>query len=370
LMDTDIKKPKYADLQHIPLSFWISYYNDYIEDPEPLTLLINPKTMTSAFTKKINPVFSRQGFVVEEWGEFQDTIKFSGTIGGYYVFKSESEATKKTSKPIIEYSGLNRYNRRKSLSFQDIISILTIYRNNGAIYQRTSKIKGQPTSTKLIKDKKFNINIRSPQILEQAKNRISILGDVYMYYDRTIYLGAFDDFSITESTEKPYSLDYNISFSVRYRMTSDSRTYQYYNQIIVESGDISKNPSGTQQVIKDKLSIATKSTILEQFYTAPDELKSSTLAGLPDKLANYSLEVLDAAGYKVNKIKDLQSFKTIYKDMVINSDYKNRTEANNDLTKEVTAIGNRSEIAVEKSIPQATALFNKAELEINKAQGL
>ena len=211
LMDTEINKPKYKNIEHIALSFWISYYDDYIEDPVPLTLLVNPKTMSFSLTKKVNPIFTRQGFVIEEWGEFQDSIKLSGTIGGYFVYKAMPEQSSST-KNMIEFSGLNRYNRRNSLSFQDVMSLVVLYRNNGAIYQRTAKVNKQPPKTKLIQDKKFNINVRSPQLLEQAKNRIDNLGDVYLYYDNNIYLGAFDDFSLTESVEKPYNLDYNIIY--------------------------------------------------------------------------------------------------------------------------------------------------------------
>jgi len=216
--------PKYKNLSHIPMVFSIDYsrLGIYDQNPPELTLLINPNNMSLNFTKKIVPTYARDGYIVEEWGEELDVIQCSGKIGGYYIFKGQDISGQESM------NGLNRYSRSKSLSFKNITKLLYIFRNNGAIYQNSSF---GDEENKLIQTSGYiKIDSRVPRVLKSNKNRIDRVGDIYLNYDSTIYLGSFDSFSMTENAESPFTLDYNFQFTVQRTTRMDYRDLDYYYQ--------------------------------------------------------------------------------------------------------------------------------------------
>jgi len=225
-------------ISKLPMTFQITY-NGEQEDPPTITLLINPENMVLTFGKKVNPSFARSGYIVEEWGEHQDTIACSGKIGGYYI----KNPTISAEAGPINFNGLNRYDRTKSESFKNLYYLLILYRNNGAIYQRTTKGPSILYNKKLIKDTTTFAKVakRVPYAIENIKNRIDRLGDLFMIYDNYIYQGAFDNFSIEEVSSSPFNLSYNFTFTVQRRFLSDYRNYNYYNQVFIESSDVFKN---------------------------------------------------------------------------------------------------------------------------------
>jgi hypothetical protein len=48
----------------------------------------------------------------------------------------------------------------------------------------------------------------------RVKN-LSVVGSVYLYFDEILYIGSFDNLSLTESDSAPHTLDYSFSFTVR-----------------------------------------------------------------------------------------------------------------------------------------------------------
>ena len=254
IIDTS-ETPKYKDLPRLAMSFWIEYSGNNIKDVPQLTLLINPQNMSLTFAKKINSSFARDGYIVEEWGEEQDVIQCSGKIGGYYVIRgSDFNGPSKIS-------GLNRYNRSKSLSFKNLYKLLYIFRNNGAIYQNETMPR---ESTKLIQQSGYPyINHRIPKVIENEKNRIDRLGDVKMYYDQTIYVGAFDTFSINEDANSPYTLEYNFQFTVQRTDTTDYRTFDSTIRATLENSDVAKNSREVRTLVENAISIQKESRALE-----------------------------------------------------------------------------------------------------------
>ena len=299
--ETDSDKVKSREIFHIPLIFWI-VYSDNTPAPPPLQLLINPTTFNYSTTKKINPNYTRSGYVVEEWGEYLDVITMSGTIGGYFIKYASSV-----------FSGLNRYDKRRSPSFQNLQTLFLTYRNNGNLYTNTVKSNVVNTNTKLIQAAKTPITERVPKTLENPKNRISKVGSVYMYYDKTVYEGSFDEFNIEENAEKPYNLNYGFKFTVRHRNTSDSRTYQYYNQVMLESGDVSKNVSQTRRILKEALNIETNSNFEQESISAPPKFTENyNSMTLPSQMANYSVKLLEINKYRTTG-EDRVAFESTYK---------------------------------------------------------
>jgi hypothetical protein len=217
--ENDDDKAHTREIQRLPLTFVIRF-NGKAVDPISLTLLINPSNMSVTSNRYTTDNFTRNGHMIESWGEGQDVLNFSGSIGGYYV-----------TNPTVGSSGLNRYDRSKSVSFKNLMNLFMIYRNNGAIFEKTVKNPQKPTSDKLISSAGLiKINKRMKVINESTKNRMYEMGDLYLTYDNYIYRGSFDEFSIEEDASRPYTLNYNFSFVVQSSLQVDFRDLRYYTQ--------------------------------------------------------------------------------------------------------------------------------------------
>ncbi len=239
----------------IPMTFSIDYETTEVSNPPPLTLLINPKSMNFALTKKIGASFARRGYVVEDWGGMQDVIKCDGKIGGYYI-----------SNPTNAYdSGLNNYDRRKSNSFRSLYSLFIYYRNNGTLYKRTSRNKTEQTvRPKLIQNvTQTNTIFSFPIESEDLNDRILRLGKVLLHYDGIVYQGAFDEFSIEEDAGRPYNLNYNFQFTVQYKIATDYRKVSNYKQTIYEINNINENSFQLKTLIDNAIAISNQAKVQE-----------------------------------------------------------------------------------------------------------
>lgn len=306
------------------MSFWVTY-PDKTETPPALTLLINPNTFTNNNTKKINSHFSRGGWVIEEWGDMPDNLDISGVIGGYYIID-----------PSKGISGLNRYDRTKSASFQNIYALILIYRNNGAIFERTVK---PPKSTKreLIQNVKTTTTKSSiTRGVEAVNNRISKIGSVFMLFDNTVYEGAFDEFSLEEKGDKPFNLTYKFKFTVKNRYVLDYRSSNTYTQDSSETSDLNINNSGlSSQNIEKALNISTKASAAElvNITTNPfskDLDEDTTLADLPKAMASKSIEFMQQNNHTTADADKL-AYENIYKQFLNSNSYQQELTNKNDL---------------------------------------
>lgn len=259
ILDAEVKKADQKFIPRIPLSFQVRY-NGAAEDPPALVMLVNPSTMTVSKSKKVNAEFTRGGHIVEEWGDMQDTLQFSGKIGGFYVLN-----------PTNGFSGLNRYHRSNAPSFKNLMNLFMIYRNNGMVYDKTIRDPQQTASDRLMKNKGLSyVNDRIPRMVQNVKNRIAVVGDIYLSYDGVSYKGSFDDFSIEESADSPYTLSYKFSFVVQSKVEEDKRSIDTYSQRNIELGDISKSrPTSTQnkqinQIIERGMQVSQQSSADEK----------------------------------------------------------------------------------------------------------
>lgn len=164
----------------------------------PLRMLVNPTSFKPSEEKIISDGnFSRgDGPVIEHWGEQQMKISANGRLAGFYSLDvSGKDQTKGAagSSP-----GLGRIARNFSESYQNFLSLYLIYRNNGNIFLENFTDSKQPKS-----------------------NNLALVGSVYIYYDDVLYIGSFDSFNVTESDDKPFSLEYDYSFTVRARFELD-----------------------------------------------------------------------------------------------------------------------------------------------------
>lgn len=135
----------------------------------PLTLLVNPRDISIQYSKDIQEDWAQEGPITEYKGNNMPRFTANGIMGGMYTGKL----------------GTTRRLKTPSLSFQQLMSLYLIYRNNGNDFSP------------------FN------------PKRISVVGAVTMFYDGVFYIGSFDNFSISEDGNKPFRFEYNFGFKVR-----------------------------------------------------------------------------------------------------------------------------------------------------------
>lgn len=143
----------------------------------PLLLLINPSEFSRNYEQSVDSSpKTRLGHIVHVWLERPMKISGSGVSAGQYVIDVSGAG------------GLNTQNRVYSLSYQNLMSLAMIYRNNGVILAGSESQRGVP-------------------ILSCS---------VYIYYDNHVYIGSFNDFQLDDAAGKPFNMAYTFSFDVRY----------------------------------------------------------------------------------------------------------------------------------------------------------
>ena len=92
---------------------------DTVLKTPPLVLLINPQSFDRSFVKvQTYQDRTRQGYVFHSWGEEQPKINFSIRCGAF----------------ISGQRGVQNVSKKDSLAWQNLINVMTFYKNNGYIY--------------------------------------------------------------------------------------------------------------------------------------------------------------------------------------------------------------------------------------------
>jgi hypothetical protein len=160
----------------------------------PLRMLVNPESFSVSAEKIISDGnYGRNGPIIEHWGDGQERIEGSGKVAAFFAMDALNA----------NGPGLTRTARAGSLSFQNLMSLYLLYKSNGALWM-----------------KEFLDNRTENHSL------ISLIGSIYIFYDNILYVGSFDNFTITESDTAPYTLEYSFSFVARAWFLLDSTQQQ------------------------------------------------------------------------------------------------------------------------------------------------
>lgn len=145
--------------------------------PEGLRMVlhVNPSSIAFSYSKQIERIQTKGGFVEQHWGEAARTISFTMVTGG---FKRLYSGMSNITGGGIDTGGT----RRETIAYDKYLDLLALFHNNGSIYNSTGEIVLQ--------------------------------GCIKITYDGGIYLGRFDSFNVTESAEKPYMFDLTADFTV------------------------------------------------------------------------------------------------------------------------------------------------------------
>jgi hypothetical protein len=153
---------------------------DVIRKVPPLTLLINPASLSISYTKVQQ--FSqrtRNGFLYQGWGEEQPTITINGSIGAFTAGATSADAG---STP----TGVQFASKRNSASYQNLMTLLGFYKNAGYIYDTVHK-----------------------------SNAHHMVGALVIEYDQWVYIGHMNSFNWGHEQDLPNGkLTFDIEFKV------------------------------------------------------------------------------------------------------------------------------------------------------------
>lgn len=176
------------DTRAIAVQKQTNYLNQQIaliQSIPALMMLVNPSEFTRNYEHTTDPVKTRSGYVVNMWLEKPVTISSRGVTAAQYAFRADGSG------------GLVSFNRIQSASYQNLMSLVSIFKNNGNIFTDTS----------------FGDSNQGVPLISMS---------LYIYYDNHLYIGSFDEFSVTDDGNKPYNLAYNWKFTVRYDVDTSS----------------------------------------------------------------------------------------------------------------------------------------------------
>jgi len=152
----------------------------------------NPKSLSFSYTKKVSRSPTIGGWVETYWGEEPYTISLDLASGGFIRLGSGLSNVTGTVSSSVFGVGRNRKpevfgedlggNRRETITYDKYLDLLSMFHNNGSIYD--------------------------------GQGFIALQGSIKMSYDGGSWYGWFQSFSVSESADKPYSFDLNCVFQV------------------------------------------------------------------------------------------------------------------------------------------------------------
>lgn len=163
--------------------FIISIYDtDKKEDVVTLYMMVNPHDITFGQTFNASNVYTRVGWISSLWGNNQATITANGSTAGFYYVTPNYQG------------GITNFNRKRSVSFMNLMSVISMFRNNGQYYMDP---------------------VESPNLYKEGLSRvINVMDTIKISYDGSDYFGSFATLSLNDVAETPYRMEYTIEFMI------------------------------------------------------------------------------------------------------------------------------------------------------------
>lgn len=144
-----------------------------------LLMLVNPSSFQRSYEATVDAPKARGGHVVHMWLERPLSISCQGVTAVQFAIDSSGNG------------GATGSHRVHSISYRNLMSLVATYRNNGQLYTGQSG--------------------------DSSQNGVPTLSmSVFIYYDGHVYIGSFDDLSVTDSADKPFNMAYSWKFTARY----------------------------------------------------------------------------------------------------------------------------------------------------------
>jgi len=143
-----------------------------------LVMHVNPSSMNISYSKTVQKIQTRGGWVEQHWGEVPAKISASAVTGGFKRL----------------YSGLSNItgttaggSRRETVAYDRYLDLLALFRNNGIVYNTS----GHPVFS----------------------------GAVKLTFDEGVYVGWFETFSPKEDASQPFMFSFDFDFTVEHEVT-------------------------------------------------------------------------------------------------------------------------------------------------------
>jgi hypothetical protein len=138
-----------------------------------LVLWANPSEMSFSYSRKVERIQTRGGFVEQHWGDDTQTISLTAVTGGFMrLYSGMSNVTN----PALGGT------RRDTLAYDRYLDFLSLFHNNGSVYD----VNGQ----------------------------VGLQGIIKVTFDGGVYLGWFNSFSVSEAAAKPFMFDLTADFDI------------------------------------------------------------------------------------------------------------------------------------------------------------
>lgn len=157
---------EYAGLGKRPVVFDVlapDYETSLLPEGVKLVLHVNPSQLQVKYTRKVERIQTRGGFVEQHWGDDTQQLSLQMATGGFMrLYSGLSNITNP------KYGGT----RRETLAYDSYLDMLALFHNNGSIYDQNQQIIMQ--------------------------------GIVKITFDGGVFLGWFSSFNVTENADKPF----------------------------------------------------------------------------------------------------------------------------------------------------------------------
>ena len=138
-----------------------------------LVLWANPSELSFTYTRKVERIQTRGGWVEQHWGDDANTMSITAATGGFMRLHS---GLSNVTNP--DLGGT----RRDTLAYDRYLDFLSLFHNNGSVYD--------------------------------VHGNVGLQGIIKVTFDGGVYLGWFTSFTVAESAEKPFQFDLTADFDI------------------------------------------------------------------------------------------------------------------------------------------------------------
>jgi len=139
-----------------------------------LVLHVNPSSMSVKYQRVVERTQTKSGFVEQHFGDGTAGLDFEMATGGF--MRLWTGLSSNTS------PNLTRGTRRETLAYNSYLDILSLFHNNGSVYDITGQV--------------------------------ALQGKIKITFDGGVFFGWFTSFTVSESADKPFQFSLSASFEV------------------------------------------------------------------------------------------------------------------------------------------------------------
>jgi hypothetical protein len=188
---------------------------DMVDEDLRLVLYVNPRSMKMGYSKQIERVQTRGGFVEFHWGDAAEEISFEAATGGFMRLY--------TGLSNITGSGGGSQGRRETIAYDKYLDLLALFHSNGAIYD--------------------------------AFGNIAVQGYIKLTFDGGSHIGWFEgDFSVTEEANSPFMFNLSTRFIIDKEIMSfrTANLFDFDAQAVgLRSGSSTPSPGAPSTAVLD-----------------------------------------------------------------------------------------------------------------------